>query len=237
VHLVAFLAWFCGGIEYNTGVQRILLFFKSAGTWGIGLMTGGVAAYSLSIFEHIAGHSLSAFVWVTIGIALFMVGAFLAWNEQFNKAMLAGNPELCIEYAKAKGQIAPPPLVVKSLGGGNAYRVKLRDISNRSAVLVFQEVSQLESRQSFEATATFSDFTVPTPFFNRNLEAFLKTVGVSGTDIMETIEAQLTPKNIRVVLDYYNVSEMRFTAEFELRSAYAWDEVYTVFIRRYFNPQ
>src|SRR5207302_1695456 len=90
-------------------------------------MTGGVAAYAVAAYEHIAGHSLSAFVWVTLGAALFMVGAFLAWNEQFTKAMLAGNPEVLIEYEKSAKHITPP-LFVKNLGGGNAYRVKIRDI-------------------------------------------------------------------------------------------------------------
>jgi hypothetical protein len=71
-------------------VKRLLQFFISAGKWGIGLMTGGLAAYLVAAYEHIAGHSLTAFVWVTLGIALFMVGAFLAWNEQFNKVTAGG---------------------------------------------------------------------------------------------------------------------------------------------------
>jgi hypothetical protein len=72
-------------------VKRLLQFFISAGKWGIGLMTGGVAAYLVAAYEHIAGHSLPAFLWVTLGIALFMVGAFLAWNEQFNKVAASGS--------------------------------------------------------------------------------------------------------------------------------------------------
>ena len=199
-------------------------------------MTGGAVAYLVAAFEHIFGHSLSAFVWVTLGIALFMVGAFLAWNEQFNKAMLAGNPELCIEYDKRSGQIAPSPLVIKSLGGGNAYHVKVRDISNGSAVAVFGEIAQLESRQRVEPVARFDNFKVPTLSFSRNFEAFLKTVDLSGNAV-EVIEQQLAPKNIRLIVDYFNVSDMRFSAEFEIRSTYAWDEVYTCLIRRYFNPE
>ena len=44
-------------------MKRLLQFFISAGKWGIGLMTGGAAAYLVAAYEHIAGHSLTAFVW------------------------------------------------------------------------------------------------------------------------------------------------------------------------------
>jgi len=46
-------------------------------------MTGGVAAFSLAAYEHVGGHSLS---WSGLCVVLFMAGAFLAWNEQLNKA-------------------------------------------------------------------------------------------------------------------------------------------------------
>ena len=83
----------------------------------------GLAAYLVAAYEHLAGHSLTAFVWVTLGLALFMVGTFLAWNEQFNKAMLAGNPEILIEYEKSAKHITAA-LMVKNLGGGNAVSVR-----------------------------------------------------------------------------------------------------------------
>jgi len=87
-------------------------------------MTGGIAAYLLAAYEHITGHSLSAVLWVILGIILFMVGTFLAWDEQFSKAMLAGNPEILIEYDKKAMQVAAPALIVRNLGGGNAYRLE-----------------------------------------------------------------------------------------------------------------
>jgi len=116
-------------------------------------MTGGVAAYLVAAYEHIAGHSLTAFVWATLGIALFMVGAFLAWNEQFNKAILAGNPEILLEYEKSAKHITAS-LMVKNLGAGNAYRLKIRDITNDAgAVVRFSEVSNLESKQEVSRTS------------------------------------------------------------------------------------
>lgn len=135
-------------------------------------MTGGVAAYLVAAYEHIAGHSLTAFVWVTLGIALFMVGAFLAWNEQFNKAILAGNPEIVIEYEKSAKHITAP-LFVKNLGGGNAYRVKIRDITNDAgAVVRFSEVSNLESKQMYEAKGSFENFKEFAPFFSHNYQQY-----------------------------------------------------------------
>ena len=198
-------------------------------------MTGGAVAYFVSAYEHIAGHTLSAFVWGTLGIALFIVGAFLAWNEQFSKAILAGNPEVCIEYERTGRGVVPPPLIIKSLGGGNAYRVKIRNLSNGTAAATFSEVSHLESRQRAEAIANFDNFELPSPFYASNLQAFLTTMNLSTGDILP-IEQKLPPQNIRVSVDYFNVSDMRFTAEYEIRATQGWEEVHAFLVRRYFNP-
>jgi hypothetical protein len=214
-------------------VKRLLNFFISAGKWGIALMTGGVAAYLVAAYEHIAGHSLTAFVWVTLGIALFMVGAFLAWNEQFNKAILSGNPEIVIEYEKSAKHITAA-LFVKSLGGGNAYRLKIRDITNSAgAVVTFSEVSHLENRQMYEAKGTFENFKEFAPYFSHNFDSFLMDAK-EGQDVVESISNTMAPKTIRVTVDYFNTSDMRFTAEFEIRRSL--EEAHTLFLRRYFNP-
>jgi hypothetical protein len=45
-------------------------------------------------------------------------------------------------------------------------------------------------------------------------------------------------KDIRAVVDYFNVSDMRFTAEFNIRSAkYPQEELHAVLAGRYFNPK
>jgi hypothetical protein len=199
-------------------------------------MTGGLAAYSFAAYEHVTGHSLSAFVWVTLGAALFMVGAFFAWDEQFKKAMLAGNPELLIDYDKRPMQVAAPVLVIKNLGGGNAYRVKIRDMKNGNAVAVFNEVTYLEDRQTCQPTATFNNFTLPTPFFADNFVIFLRAAE-DNPGIMESFEHELSPQTIKIIVDYFNVSDMRFTAEFEIRSTYAWEEAHAFLMRREFNSK
>ena len=164
-------------------------------------MTGGVAAYLVAAYEHIAGHSLTAFVWVTLGIALFMVGAFLAWNEQFSRAILAGNPEIVIEYEKSAKHITAP-LFVKNLGGGNAYRLKIRDIvNNAGAVVVFSEVSNLESKQMYEAKGIFQNFKEFAPFFSHNFDAFLMDAK-EGQDVPESISNVMAPKTLKIIVDY-----------------------------------
>jgi len=196
-------------------------------------MTGGVAAYLVAAYEHIAGHSLTAFVWVTLGIALFLVGAFLAWNEQFNKAILAGNPEIVVEYEKSAKHITAP-LIVKSLGGGNAYHLKIRDIMNDAgAVVTFGEVAHLESKQMYEAKGSFQNFQEFAPFFSHNFDTFLMDAKKSN-DVMETINNAMVPKTIRVTVDYFNASDLRFTAEFEIIRSL--EEAHTSFVRRYLNP-
>jgi len=37
-----------------------------------------------------------------------------------------------------------------------------------------------------------------------------------------------------VIVDYFNISDLCFTAEFEIRCSL--EEAHTVFLRRYFNP-
>jgi hypothetical protein len=173
-------------------------------------------------------------VWVTLGLALFLVGAFLAWNEQFNKAMLAGNPEILIEYEKSAKHITAA-LMVKNLGGGNAYRLKIRDITNDAgAVVRFSEVSNLESKQMYEAKGNFENFKEFAPFFSHNFDAFLMDAK-QGSDVLETINNTMAPKTINVIVDYFNASDMRFTAEFEIRRSL--EDGHTSFLRRYFNPK
>jgi hypothetical protein len=65
--------------------NSFLLFVAAAGKWGIALMTGGIASYLVALFEHTKGQSLPALVWAFVGIALFMVGAYLAWNDEHQK--------------------------------------------------------------------------------------------------------------------------------------------------------
>jgi hypothetical protein len=221
---------------YNVRMQRVLMFFRAAGRWGIGLMTGGLGAYLLALYEHVSGRSLSAFVWVSIGAALFIAGAFFAWNEQFSKAMLAGNPEILVEYDKRAMDVAAPALVVRSLGGGNAYRVKIQDLHSGNAIATFDEFVHLEERQSCQANAKFSNFELPTPFFADNFAVFLRMAD-DDSNVMEAIEQELAPRIINVVVDYFNVSDMRFTAEFEIRSTYAWEEAHVHLLKRYFNPK
>jgi hypothetical protein len=197
-------------------------------------MTGGVAAYLVAAYEHIAGHSLTAFVWVTLGIALFMVGAFLAWNEQFSRAILAGNPEIVIEYEKSAKHITAP-LFVKNLGGGNAYRLKIRDIvNNAGAVVVFSEVSNLESKQMYEAKGSFQNFKEFAPLFSHNFDAFLMDAK-EGQDVPESISNVMAPKTLKIIVDYFNASDMRFTAEFEIKRSL--QEGHTLLVQRFFNPK
>ena len=198
-------------------------------------MTGGLAAFFVATYEHIAGHSLTAFVWVTLGLALFMVGAFLAWNEQFNKAILAGNPEILIEYEKSAKHITAA-LMVKNLGGGNAYRLKIRDITNNAgAVVGFSEVSNLESKQVYEAKGSFENFKEFAPFFSHNFNAFLMDAK-EGQDVPREHQqcdgSQDTQGNRRLLQRIRHAVHSR--VRYYRRSL---EEGHTSFLRRYFNPK
>lgn len=57
-----------------------------------------------------------------------------------------------------------------------------------------------------------------------------------GVGVMETLEYELAPRTVKIIVDYCNVSDMRFTAEFEIRATYAWEEAHTFLVERYFNP-
>ena len=57
-------------------------FFLAAGLWGIGLMTGGIVAYGMALYEHTSGKSLPAALWVGLGMFLFSLGSFLAWRGE-----------------------------------------------------------------------------------------------------------------------------------------------------------
>jgi hypothetical protein len=70
-----------------------------------------------------------------------------------------------------------------------------------------------------------------------NIEEFMKIrKSDDSKSLMQHFEEALTPQPVTLVVDYFNVSDMRFTAEFEVLYTYAFDEGHTRFIRRYFNP-
>ena len=64
---------------------RLLAFFMAAGKWGIGLMTGGLFSWSMAAYEHFSGKSIPGFWWAMLGFVLFIIGAFLAWNDEHQK--------------------------------------------------------------------------------------------------------------------------------------------------------
>lgn len=100
---------------------------------------------------------------------------------------------------------------------------------------MFDEVTYLENKQTCQTTATFMNFTLPTPFFPDNFAVFLRTPE-DGVGVMETLEYELAPRTVKIIADYCNVSDMRVTAEFEIRATYAWEEAHTFLVERYFNP-
>jgi len=59
--------------------------------------------------------------------------------------------------------------------------------------------------------------------------------GKEGQDVPESISNAMAPKTLKVIVDYFNASDMRFTAEFEIRRSL--EEGHTSFLRRYFNPK
>jgi hypothetical protein len=65
--------------------NRAFAFFAAAGRWGISLMTGGLFSWTFAAYEHFSGKSIPGFWWAVLGFALFMIGAFLAWNDEHNK--------------------------------------------------------------------------------------------------------------------------------------------------------
>ena len=200
-------------------------------------MTGGVCAYLVAAYEHIAGHSVSETVWIgLLGTILFMVGSFLAWNEQFDKAMLAGNPEVYFEYEKRRNQVSPY-MLIRNIGGENAYRIKIRDVTNGNSNASFDEVSCLAEDESCPVAFNIKKAEGISPFYARSFEKFLRDKPLENSgSIAEDILSSLTPQNVLLVVDYFNVSDMRFTVEFEIQYSYGWDEAKTRFIRRYFNP-
>jgi hypothetical protein len=98
-----------------------------------------------------------------------------------------------------------------------AYRLKIRDITNNSgAVVRFSEVANLESKQVYEAKGSFENFTEFAPFFSHNFDAFLMAAK-EGRDVPESVNNAMAPKTLKVIVDYFNASDMWFTAELEIR--------------------
>ena len=86
----------------------------------------------------------------------------------------------------------------------------------------------------YEAKGSFENFKEFAPFFSHNFDAFLMDAK-QGSDVLETINNTMAPKTLNVIVDYFNASDMRFTAEFEIKRSL--EEAHTSFLRRYFNPK
>jgi len=50
-------------------------------------MTGGLLSFAVGLIEHFSGQSFRAVTYTIVGCAAFMVGAYLAWNEEHKKVL------------------------------------------------------------------------------------------------------------------------------------------------------
>ncbi len=218
-------------------MRRLWFFLVSAGKWSITLMTGGIVAWSISSYEHIAGRSLTALSWLGIGVTLFVVGAFLSWNEQFKRSLCAGCPEVVIEYERNDKQ-APPPIYVKNLGGGNAYKIQIRPMHHYFSCGSFSEISHLSDKQEVAATWKLDHMDRKHTWCGNRLEPTLENFIKSGEAPLSNQERWMASLQVAVVVDYLNAAGLKFTAQFEIRQDNSEsDETHTYFIARYFNPK
>ncbi len=71
-------------------MRKIWLFVSDAGGWGVASNTASLVLYVLGIIsasKH--GASITAFVVVAVSVPLFWVGAYFAWNKQYERRLQA----------------------------------------------------------------------------------------------------------------------------------------------------
>jgi hypothetical protein len=71
-------------------MRKIWLFVSDAGGWAVASNTASLVLYVLGIIsasKH--GASITAFVIVAVSVPLFWIGAFIAWNKQYERRLQA----------------------------------------------------------------------------------------------------------------------------------------------------
>jgi hypothetical protein len=133
--------WVRVGMDFLRTIGR---FFKAAGRWGIGLMTGGIFAYSFALFEHLWGHSIPAGLWVTAGTVLFCIGSGLAWRAEEKAKTVAEKrhqdqtPRLSLSVLEPTNWHSQPMeeilffQIKHANGGRNATHVQLASLISKS---------------------------------------------------------------------------------------------------------
>ena len=62
--------------------MRITEFFKDAGKLGVGSEIAALILYGLAWIEHAQDKAVSAYVFISMSVALVFLGGFLAWNKK-----------------------------------------------------------------------------------------------------------------------------------------------------------
>src|SRR5258708_9530221 len=74
---------FCHGESIGNMLRyRFFEFLRTAGSLGWGSVVLAVILFTITIFEHIRDHNVTAFVVCFLGVFFFCLGAYLAWSKE-----------------------------------------------------------------------------------------------------------------------------------------------------------
>lgn len=198
-------------------------------------MTGGLIAWSISAYEHIASQSLTALAWLGVGVALFILGAFLSWNEQYKRALNTECPEIFVSYER-KDKEPPSTIYVKNLGGGTAYRVLIRPIRHYFSEGSFTEIPYVSENETVKAEWSLRHVDRECNWCSHQLAPTFENFINAGEAPMTWEEYWGSSRTTPLIVDYLNASGSKFTAEFEIsQDDSTSDETHTNLLRRYFN--
>jgi len=190
-------------------------------------MTGGLLSFSIGTYEHLRRQSLPPMIYAAVGMAAFMIGAFIAWKNEHEKREAAEEectkldaqltdkgPELTIlRWQKVDSPNHPNDQLNHGFyianSGGIAYEVKIESFGVTTSHGFHQRISSIKAPNIPNGAKGFVAVYVETgsPMVRWQLEELL----------MDSFGAQMDQEHvIPIVLTYDDSNTRHYKALWKL---------------------
>ncbi len=199
-------------------LQGIFQFFLAITRYLSAYITGGIIIAGITIYEHLAGKSISAKVfWRGIG-GYFVVATFRSWRDQYRVAMQAKKtssqkrPEVIFDFDPSKFNIHGKQefFSLANRGTADAFHVKIEDMVNGTHTAVWETVPTILQKKSVPASFDIFVDGVPHHILGDNAGVFLEATWKTTTGLKGHI------LRMPVFVRYEDIDNNQFKTGFEL---------------------
>jgi hypothetical protein len=178
-------------------MREISKFVMASGRWGVASEIAAFIVFLIGIWEHFRDKSLTAFVFISISIPLFWIGAYLAWSkERYKLDELQRYKELPKLYLGHLGEkkSATFEIFVQVEGSKKAFEVRITSppaagVDHMQLEMQWGEVSQAVGNEPVPVSGlcSLTKGTMGRSFGGSQIENYLQSKAVQPQDLIAVV--------------------------------------------------